>query len=117
MSHLYLCNDYAENVFILNKSIWNISVLSWHSPAQNIGAVTNGEVICRGHRSAVTHLINKTDQRIEELSTSGDSHSHRFTGDKTRGVAKPDNQIIYNTEVKDMDQEILDMDNFNNNME
>lgn len=74
--------------------------------------------IRRGHRSVVTRLINKTNERFEtgpsarEIRTAIDSLETKQELFKTL-----DNQIIDVTEVDDIEQELLDTDDFNYNLE
>ncbi|VDI51319.1 Hypothetical predicted protein [Mytilus galloprovincialis] len=72
-----------------------------------------------GHRSAVTRLINRTKERIsqedighEELSAAADNLT------KKRNLLESlDSQILDGTELEDMEQEILDADDYAMNME
>ncbi|XP_071170927.1 uncharacterized protein [Mytilus edulis] len=72
-----------------------------------------------GHRSAVTRLINRTKERIsqedighKELSAAADNLT------KKRNLLESlDSQILDGTELEDMEQEILDADDYAMNME
>ncbi|XP_052087852.1 uncharacterized protein LOC127724889 [Mytilus californianus] len=72
-----------------------------------------------GHRSAVTRLINRTKERIsendielQELSAAADTLT------KKRNLLESlDSQILDGTELEDMEQEILDVDEYTMNME
>ena len=73
------------------------------------------KAIRRGQRSAVTRLINRTDEKIETTEISAREIRTAIEALQTkRDVLKTlDNQIIDVTEIEDMEQEILDTEDFN----
>ena len=71
------------------------------------------QAIRRGHRSVVTRLINKTDERIEELFAREICTAIDSLGTKREVLKTLDNQIIDDTEVENMEREILDANDFN----
>ena len=73
------------------------------------------KAIRRGHRRAVTHLINRTDEKIEQGEISAWEIRTAIEALETkRDVLKTlDNQITDVTEIEDMEQEILETEEFN----
>ena len=77
------------------------------------------KAIRRGHRSAVTRLINRTDEKIEQGEFSArEIRTALEVLETKRDVLKTlDNQIIDVTEIEDMEQEILETEEFNYHVE
>ena len=77
------------------------------------------KAIRRGHRRAVTHLINRTDEKIEQGEISPWEIRTAIEALETkRDVLKTlDNQITDVTEIEDMEQEILETEEFNYHVE
>ena len=69
-----------------------------------------------GHKSAVTRLINRTDEKIAENDV-GDQELHVLavieTLVKSNLLKTLDGEILEATEVEDMEQEIMDTDEYN----
>ena len=68
------------------------------------------KAICGGHKSAVTRLINRTDEKIAENDVGDQELSAVIeTLVKKRNLLKTlDGEILEVTEVEDMEQEIMD---------
>ena len=68
-----------------------------------------------GHKSAVTRLINRTDEKIAENDVGDQELSAVIeTFVKKRNLLKTlDGEILEVTEVEDMEQEIMDTDEYN----
>ena len=77
------------------------------------------KAIRRGHRNAVTRLINRTDEKIEQGEFSArEIRTVLEVLETKRDVLKTlDNQIIDVTEIEDMEQEILETEEFNYHVE
>ncbi len=72
-----------------------------------------------GHRSAVTRYINRTEEKIEGNDISRrDLCAAVDTLQKKANILQAlDNEILDSTDPKDTEQEILDTDDFTNNLE
>ena len=78
------------------------------------------QAIRRGHRSAVTRLINRTDEKIERGEISAlETCTTIETLETKRDVFNKtlDNQIINLTEIEDKEQESLDTEELNYHVE
>ena len=72
-----------------------------------------------GHRSGISRLINRIDEKITQNEISDQElHAAIDTLEKKREILQQlDNQILDITELEDMEQEILDTDDYNMKME
>lgn len=70
-----------------------------------------------GHRSTVTRLINRTEEKLEGLSPREIRTAIDSLETKQQMLQTLDNEILDVTEVEDMEQEMLDTDDFNYNLE
>ena len=106
----------------LNVQRLRVSLAQFHSfLTHNFGAVTMERLkaVRAGHRGAVTRLINKTDEKLENNDINNQKLAAAVENlERKQSVLQElDGQILDSTELPDVQQEIMDTDDYNLQME